>query len=219
MATSLKGLSRWIPGSKIPLNKKMSLLADLGQKLESLASLPSTLQNCLAQGLGKRTLVFNLSFQGSPHCPSQGSPPWQNPGFGLFGLIIFPLVFDRVPTAPLERFLVDLGAILAHFGSHFGVFLRHFLDISAKVKIELPLQRESNFQGPGPTKIDTFCLLFLYLFWKRLRSIFFLRFFVDFAIMWGPIWGSQGGPFRTYFILIFLNTLLEAFWAKMRGTF
>ena len=62
--------------------------------------------------------------------------------------------------------------------------------MGVKVKIELPCKRELNFQGLGPSKIDAFSILFLYLFWERLPRLFlaeFGRFWAHFGIHVGAL--------------------------------
>ena len=71
--------------------------------------------------------------------------------------------------------------------------------MGVKVKIELPCKRELNFQGPGRPKIDAFSILFLCLFWERLRSLF-LADFGGFGAHFGIHVGALGRFFRPYFL-------------------
>ena len=84
---------------KNPLNK-MSLKQESGKTCELLAFCPGVLQNGKAQSLRKRTLVFNLTSQGSSPCPSQGLPPL------LIILVLLPsgwLFFDSFLGGLQER--------------------------------------------------------------------------------------------------------------------
>ena len=155
--------------AKIPLNRmsdRMSLWQESGQNYEFLAFWLCLLQNSLARSLRKSNLVFNLI---SPWL-TQGPPPPL-----LIILVLLPL--SGSGFAPFDSFLGPLWESLQnasrlildpfwlHFRNRFGTFLVYFVGINAKVTIELPLQRELNFQGPRANQIHIFSILVLNIFW------------------------------------------------------
>ena len=74
-----------------------------------------------------------------------------------------------------------------------------------KVKIELSLERELDFQGPGTQKSSYF-LEFLITVLGNAPRAYFLLFFVDCGLILEAIWGARGATFRTFVFYYFSGT-------------